>query len=241
MRLLIASDAHGDANATRLLRESYALERPDYVVHLGDMVDGQTANASTSLRELLAAAPGPRWLILGNHDEEALPASEILRIAGQPRASRVLQNDDATLYFLDRRDWWSVVESPVNATGPALAFIHEPLPQYALPRRELVEPVSPADSGSLWPMLRQRGVVATFAGHDHLNSDCGRWSGVWLCYAGSLGGYGRDDAPGACNATTLPGGCARRVRIVDVTPTSIKTWARLAGGARTQERVLWRA
>ena len=60
MRLLIASDAHGDANATRLLRESYALERPDYVVHLGDMVDGQTANASTSLRELLAAAPGPR-------------------------------------------------------------------------------------------------------------------------------------------------------------------------------------
>ena len=65
-------------------------------------------------------------------------------------------------------------------------------------------------------MLRQRGVVATFAGHDHLNSDCGRWSGVWLCYAGSLGGYGRDDAPGACNATTLPGGCARRVRVADV-------------------------
>ena len=115
MRLLIASDAHGDVNATRLLRESYALERPDFLVHLGDMVDGQTANASTSLRALLAAAPGPRWLILGNHDEEALPASEILRIAGQPRASRVLQNDDATLYFLDRRDWWSVVESRVNA------------------------------------------------------------------------------------------------------------------------------
>ena len=90
-------------------------------------------------------------------------------------------------------------------------------------------------------MLRQRGVVATFAGHDHLNSDCGRWSGVWLCYAGSLGGYGRDDAPDACNATTLPGGCARRVRVVDVTPTAIRTWARLAGGARTQERVLWRA
>ena len=87
MRLLIASDAHGDANATRLLRESYAIERPDVVVHLGDMVDGQTANASTSLRALLAAAPGQRWLILGNHDEEALPASEILRIAGQPRAS----------------------------------------------------------------------------------------------------------------------------------------------------------
>ena len=183
MRLLIASDAHGDANATRLLRESYALERPDWVVHLGDMVDGQTANASTSLRALLAAAPGPRWLILGNHDEEALPASEILRVAGQPRASRVLQSDAATLYFLDRRDWSSVVESRVNATGPA----------------------------------------------------------VWLCYAGSLGGYGRDDAPGACNATTLPGGCARRVRVVDVMPTSIKTWARLAGGARTQERVLWRA
>ena len=109
MRLLIASDAHGDVNATRLLRESYALERPDFLVHLGDMVDGQTANASASLRALLAAAPGPRWLILGNHDEEALPASEILRIAGQPRASRVLQNDAATLHFLDRRDWWSVV------------------------------------------------------------------------------------------------------------------------------------
>jgi len=31
------------------------------------------------------------------------------------------------------------------------------------------------------------------------------------------------------------------VRIVDVTPTSITTWARLAGGGRTQERVLWRA
>ena len=55
MRLLIASDAHGDANATHLLRESYAIERPDLVVHLGDMIDGQTANASTSLRALLAA------------------------------------------------------------------------------------------------------------------------------------------------------------------------------------------
>ena len=177
----------------RLLRESYALERRTRLASRrhGRRPDGERVHLA---RALLAAARARAGSSLGTTTRRRSPR-QVLRIAGQPRASRVLQSDDATLYFLDRRDWWSF--DRVNATGPALAFIHEPLPQYALPRRELVEPVSPAESGSLWPMLRQRGVVATFAGHDHLNSDCGRWSGVWLCYAGSLGGYGRDDAPGA--------------------------------------------
>ena len=230
MRLLIASDAHGDANATRLLRESYVLERPDLVVHLGDMVDGQTANASTALRELLAAAPGPRWLIEPRRGgAPRRDPADRRPAARQPRAP-----ERRCHAYLDRRDWWSVAEPhrhcPLRLHPRAAAAVRAAAPRA---RR-----VSPAESGSLWLMLWQRGVAATFAGHDHLNRTAGAGAGDGSA-TGSLGGYGRDDGP--ARATRRDHRRLRPARVVDVTPASITTWARLAGGARTQERVLWRA
>jgi hypothetical protein len=112
---------------------------------------------------------------------------------------------------------------------PALAFFHIPLPEYAtawdqgLCQGHRNEPVcGPAlNSGFFAALVEQGDVMATFAGHDHVNDFDGLLGGIRLCYGRATGyspygldGYGRG---------------ARVIRLREGT-RGVETWLRLDDG-----------
>ncbi|KAF2201099.1 Metallo-dependent phosphatase [Delitschia confertaspora ATCC 74209] len=115
-----------------------------------------------------------------------------------------------------------------------MAFIHIPLPEYAIPGQETVGTwkegvTAPGFNTHFRDALVQQGIKAVSCGHDHANDYCAlsknEKSGegeLWMCYAGGsgFGGYGGYD------------GYHRRVRVfeVDTNRAQIRTWKRLEFG-----------
>lgn len=114
-----------------------------------------------------------------------------------------------------------------------MAFIHIPLPEYAISDNVIAggewrEPsTAPGFNSGFYEALHAQGVVAVGCGHDHVNDYCGlrpqqagdNHLGPWMCYAGGsgFGGYAGY------------GGFHRRVRVweVDTNSGRINTWKRV--------------
>lgn len=121
-----------------------------------------------------------------------------------------------------------------------MAFIHIPLPEYAVKGQETVGTwkegvTAPAFNSHFRDALVEQGIKAVSCGHDHANDYCAlstnEKSGegeLWMCYAGGsgFGGYGGYD------------GYHRRVRVfeIDTNKAQITTWKRLEYGD-TQKRL----
>lgn len=124
-----------------------------------------------------------------------------------------------------------------------MAFIHIPLPEYALDENtiaggEFREPsTAPKFNSGFYSALKEHGVLAVGCGHDHVNDYCAlkpqsekdKGMGPWMCYAGGsgFGGYAGY------------GGFHRRVRVweIDTNNGRIVTWTRLeCCGAETTKK-----
>jgi 3',5'-cyclic AMP phosphodiesterase CpdA len=113
--------------------------------------------------------------------------------------------------------------------GPALAFLHIPLPEYASAWTEGErfgergeEVCCPRLNTGLFAAFHEgRDVLGVFCGHDHLNDFEARLHGLRLCYGRATGynGYPETDHP-------------RGVRIVELRDglRGFDTWLRLDGG-----------
>lgn len=120
---------------------------------------------------------------------------------------------------------------------PALAFFHIPLPEYDdlwnwFPcRGRRLEPICcPRINTGFFAAMHQMGdVMATFAGHDHLNDFTGDLYGIRLCFGRAVGfsGYGQQ-------------GFARGTRVIRIRQgeRGSETWLRLAGGEVVTEQPL---
>ncbi|KAI8623805.1 calcineurin-like phosphoesterase [Xylariaceae sp. FL1651] len=115
-----------------------------------------------------------------------------------------------------------------------LAFIHIPLPEYAIPENPFVGKwlegvTAPKYNTHFRDALVEKGVVMVSCGHDHVNEYCmlsvdeekGK-PALWMCYGGGsgFGGYGGYD------------GYIRRVRFfdIDMNTARITTYKRLEYG-----------
>jgi hypothetical protein len=112
---------------------------------------------------------------------------------------------------------------------PALAFLHIPLPEFALAgqagsiRGFHLEAVQcPHANTGFFDAARLAGVIGIFAGHDHLNDFDADWHGVRLCFGRSTGyrGYGRDGFAHGARVIRLFEGESR-----------FETWLRLDDGS----------
>lgn len=114
-----------------------------------------------------------------------------------------------------------------------MAFIHIPLPEYALRDNQFVGTwkegvTAPRYNTHFRDVLVEQGIKVVSCGHDHANDYCmlskdqQEEPALWMCYAGGsgFGGYGGY------------GGLHRRVRLfqVDVNQARISTWKRLEYG-----------
>ncbi|KAI3324952.1 phosphatase dcr2 [Xylariaceae sp. AK1471] len=121
-----------------------------------------------------------------------------------------------------------------------LAFIHIPLPEYAIPENPIVGEFREGVTAPLYnthfrDALVEEGVVMVSCGHDHANEYCmlstdeekGKPE-LWMCYGGGsgFGGYGGYD------------GYVRRVRFfdIDMNTARITTYKRLEYG-ETDKRI----
>lgn len=125
-----------------------------------------------------------------------------------------------------------------------LAFIHIPLPEYAMSDNvraggDWREPsTAPGFNSGFYEALHEHGVLAVGCGHDHVNDYCALKPqkegdaklGPWMCYAGGsgFGGYAGY------------GGFHRRLRVweLDTNTGRIITWKRVeCCGKETEKRV----
>ena len=124
----------------------------------------------------------------------------------------------------DQIDWYRGLADARR--GPALAFFHIPLPEYAAAWEAgdhtgtRGEPVcGPELNSGLFAAFHEKGdVLGAFCGHDHENDFEARLHGIRLCY-GRATGYNTYPSP------DLP----RGVRIVELTEgvRGFETWLRL--------------
>ncbi|OJD36941.1 calcineurin-like phosphoesterase [Diplodia corticola] len=124
-----------------------------------------------------------------------------------------------------------------------MAFIHIPLPEYALKENSIVGTwkegvTAPGFNSHFFDALVENHVLAVSCGHDHVNDYCALGKvdedpKLWMCYAGGsgFGGYGGYD------------GYHRRVRVfdVDMNKARITTWKRVEYGdtkAKLDEQII---
>ncbi|KAJ1624069.1 Metallo-dependent phosphatase-like protein [Pavlovales sp. CCMP2436] len=157
------------------------------------------------------------WIVdSGSGTPAASGSSSTTDIQHAPRQhQKPLHMSDAQLDWLEsssaklRR-----MDQEAGVVRTSLAFLHLPLPEFALvvdrvftgSCYEQIESCSGMEPtcALLFDVLKtQVRAKAVLAGHDHVNDYCGEHHGVHLCYAGSAGyrAYGRP-------------GLARRVRVI---------------------------
>ncbi|KAF2270819.1 phosphoesteras-like protein [Lojkania enalia] len=125
-----------------------------------------------------------------------------------------------------------------------MAFIHIPLPEYAIKEQDYVGSwsegvMAPGFNTHFKDALVEEGIKAVSCGHDHANDYCALSKNgdgepeLWMCYAGGsgFGGYGGY------------GGYHRRLRVfeIDTNAATISTWKRLEYGdirKRVDEQVI---
>lgn len=190
--------------------------------------------------------PGPEHIEgIGNYYVEVLAAGQS-------------QHSALTLYFLDTHEMSHESSGGYDHVKPAqiewfrntatglqtshskysrihldMAFIHIPLPEYALKTNVLAggdwreRPMAPNYNSHFYDALDEHNILAVGCGHDHVNDYCALRPekskagshGPWLCYAGAagFGGYGGY------------GGYHRRLRVweIDTNSARIMTWTRL--------------
>ncbi|MCQ2269208.1 MAG: metallophosphoesterase family protein [Bacteroidaceae bacterium] len=125
-----------------------------------------------------------------------------------------------------------IVQEHQGDTIPALMFFHIPLPEYQqatqdqnIPmigtRKEMV--CAPEiNSGMFNAILEMGDVMATFAGHDHINDYAVLWKGILL-------GYGRYSG-GNTVYNNIPGGNGARIILLKEGERSFSTYIRLRTG-----------
>lgn len=137
----------------------------------------------------------------------------------------------------DQVEWYRKESAAFTARNngtplPAMAFFHIPLPEYnqaaqdenaLLTGTRKEKACAPAINTGLYAaMLNAGDVMATFAGHDHVNDYVVDWNGILL-------GYGRFTG-GKTVYHDIPGGNGARVIELQEGERSFKTWIRLKGG-----------
>lgn len=125
-----------------------------------------------------------------------------------------------------------IKEETPGDTIPALAFFHIPLPEYAEAvriwdapligtRKEMV--CAPEiNSGMFTAMIESGDVMATFAGHDHINDYAVLWKGIMLCYGRYSGGN--------TVYNNIAGGNGARVIQLKQGEKKFRSWIRLHDG-----------
>lgn len=120
---------------------------------------------------------------------------------------------------------------------PALAFLHIPLPEYneaaqdestlLIGTRKERACAPQINTGLYAAMLNAGDVMATFAGHDHVNDYVAYWKGILLCYGRFTGGK--------TVYHNIPGGNGARIIELTEGEHSFRSWIRLKGGKIVNE------
>ncbi len=123
-----------------------------------------------------------------------------------------------------------------NATLPALAFFHIPLPEFkqasvvSLGNQREESHGASLNPGMFTAMVESRDVIGIFVGHDHINDFAGRAFGICL-------GYGRKTGVDfAAYGKFLPSG-ARVIELQEGKP-AFETWIR-TGDNKVESRILY--
>ncbi len=129
------------------------------------------------------------------------------------------------------------LEKEYGGKIPGLMFFHIPLREFnemvnqakIIGMRHEPEAPSPINSGLFAAVLERRDVRGIYCGHDHSNNYVGRWRGVELGFAGSVGHQAYPNVSPDDPATgKIRGG--RVFRITDGSPAAHKTWMRFKDG-----------
>lgn len=128
-----------------------------------------------------------------------------------------------------RRESARILEENHGDTIPAMAFFHIPLPEYAEANTTVGNPMigtrkemvcSPELNSGMFNAIIERGdVMATMAGHDHINDYATLWKGVLLCYGRYSGGN--------TVYNNIAGGNGARVILLQEGQRSFRSWIRL--------------
>ncbi len=129
-------------------------------------------------------------------------------ISGDPVLSENIENGTDYGYVTPSQIAWftenqKVLDREVAGTMPTVMVTHTPVSEFAIiaenpnetgmlgiSREEVGS--SPINSGLFAAVLESKSVLGLYCGHDHLNSFSGRYCGIELGYAASIGydGYG---------------------------------------------------
>lgn len=137
----------------------------------------------------------------------------------------------------DQVEWYLKSSAELTAKNngtplPALAFFHIPFPEYneaaqcedahliGTRKEKACAPL--INTGLYAAMLNASDVMATFAGHDHVNDYVVNWKGILLCYGRFTGGK--------TVYHDIPGGNGARIIELSEDVRGFKSWVRLQGG-----------
>jgi 3',5'-cyclic-AMP phosphodiesterase len=189
----LKAGADGDAPAAALeaaIERVLALDRPpDAVILSGDLVDGGGEDEYARVRDLLAALPMPRHVLVGNHDDRARLSATL----GVPMSDGLVQyvddlgplrlvccdtitpGTDAGEYGPERVAWLRAALEADRETPTIVAMHHPPLPIG----------ISGLDAIGL-PLEDRRAIGALLAEHPQIRRViCGH---VHRTVAGEVGG-----------------------------------------------------
>lgn len=196
-RFVVLSDAHAaPADAQPLdgldsldgfKRAVAAVERldptPDFVVHLGDLVGEETAEAYAAFAHVAALVRVPQYVVLGNHDVPDLAAAAMSTPddtdrSGAPGGCYAFQRGSAVLVAMNsrvegragglvgpvQREWLAATLAAHGGT-PAVVFVHHPPARIGI---DWLDELGLEDGPEVLEVIRAAGSVrVVFSGHVH--------------------------------------------------------------------------
>ncbi len=197
LRFAVLADAHAapaDAQPVDGLDSLDGLERaiaavgrlnptPDFVVHLGDLVGEETAEAYAAFARAATALRVPQYVVLGNHDVPDLAAAAMSTPddadrAGAPSGSYAFRRGSVALVVMNsQRDGgpgglvgpvqreWLAATLAAHGRAPAVVFVHHPPVRIGI---DWLDELRLADGPEVLDVIRAAGNVrAVFTGHVH--------------------------------------------------------------------------